>query len=99
MDEKPGKPAQGMKGGTAALAAILVLAPVLYVLSIGPVYALVQRNVISNRIAIVYRPVILAGDRSETACSWLIWYLGLWAPAEHPDPLGPNQPFPSGPRS
>lgn len=70
-----------LKATAVALVAVLVLAPLLYVLSIGPAYALMVRGHISEEsIEVAYSPVISVANRSASVRGWLIWYWGLWIP-------------------
>jgi hypothetical protein len=81
MDEKLRKPPPAMKGTVVAPVAVLVLAPLLYVLSIGPAYALLLRGHITEQsIEVAYFPIVAVANRSASAREWLIWYWGLWVP-------------------
>ena len=62
------------------LVATLTLSPVLYVLSIGPAWALANNRVIgTNTVRAIYQPVLdVAFD--PNLGPWLEWYLDLWSP-------------------
>jgi hypothetical protein len=81
MNERPTK-----RGGGAvavmALVAVLVLLPLLYVLSIGPVAYLSERGLIEYRagspIVLFYVPLFWATRQSELFHDVLTWYIELW---------------------
>jgi hypothetical protein len=76
MEEK-----RGNAGAAWIVVALLIalLLPVLYVLSVGPVVAMVQPN--SNEpawFATVYAPLIWLDQNSTAASSFFEWYVGFW---------------------
>jgi hypothetical protein len=78
------------RGGWAVLAFGLVLAPILYVLSIGPAYWLVWHGTISEETALTaYAPIEWVADRSTPIERLLTIYIRLWVP------LPPNSQAPT----
>jgi hypothetical protein len=64
-------------GGCAALVvAVLVLLPLLYVLSTGPVICLIHHEYIPN--VQLYRPLQWAGNHCEPFDKTLRWYVSLF---------------------
>ena len=63
---------------TSLVAFGMIVTLVLYVLSIGPLSALADAGYISPAWAIVYWPLHLCYDRSESFASALDWYIDLW---------------------
>jgi len=73
------------KGGWLVVAAFvvaaLVLLSVLYVLSAGPVFLLINNGYLSDRTAdIVYAPLRTLSDRVPAVNSFMEWYVDLWVP-------------------
>jgi hypothetical protein len=64
----------------AALVVLAVcLAPVLYLLSIGPAVMLSDRGYLSDRTGeIVYGPVVWGAERFPWFAAGLEWYVGVW---------------------
>jgi hypothetical protein len=61
--------------------AIIVVVPILYVLSIGPVWAIDWWNHTQSSpawIGAVYWPLVRLAEESDFAYQWLEWYLKLW---------------------
>lgn len=69
----------------------LVIVPVFYVLSIGPIWGLNIRGYLSDEIyygvlvTTVYRPLFWISHQSETLHYSLHWYCTLWDPRPEPD--------------
>jgi len=66
-----------------ALALVVLLGlPVLYVLSIGPVAWLANREYLSEWaleiLSVVYLPLQFLADSSEWAEQWAQWYISFW---------------------
>jgi hypothetical protein len=62
-----------------AVALLVLLSPVFYVLSIGPAAWLVEKEVVSGeRAELFYFPICMAADYSPTAMSLLEWYMELF---------------------
>jgi hypothetical protein len=74
--------------GRAVLVLGLVLLPVLYVASMGPAYAMMQRDQLGQRrYSTLYRPVILTVKGSSVLKGWYIRYVVWWDrrwPGEQP---------------
>lgn len=65
----------------AAVLLALLLFPVLYVLSAGPVAWLVAHGYVSEELAgLVYLPVAFAIDKTDWLVSYWLAYLDLWRP-------------------
>jgi hypothetical protein len=75
-----------------------ILAPVLYVVSIGPVIWLSERGLINtdegSAAVIIYTPLICAAESSPTAEAAFTWYASLFAAPQPPQPViyGPITP-------
>jgi hypothetical protein len=106
------------RGGAAvvfALAVVLLVLPLIYVLSIGPVARMVDERWISQSweptLEFAYAPLLLTADSSPTAESVLTGYMEMWvrpnqgyaAPLPNlvPPPIVPTSPIiqPSSPPS
>lgn len=64
-----------------ALVAMLILLPVLYVASVGPVLYCDRTMNEGNSprwIAVVYAPLVYLAESNEAADNALNWYLELW---------------------
>jgi hypothetical protein len=78
MDDNPFCRTKLIAGWTMA---IILVVPILYVLSIGPVWAIDRWNHTQSSppwIGIVYWPLIWLANESDFAYQWLEWYLRLW---------------------
>jgi len=89
-------------GGTVVLVVVvlvLVVAPLLYVASIGPAAGLASRGVIrgdEDSIAIkFYWPLLCVQARCEPIGQGLVWYTSLWQLPVPAQPV-PAQHVPSG---
>jgi hypothetical protein len=94
----------GRAAGPAAVVAVLLIffAPILYVLSIGPVIGLQSRqyiNVDQNTfVAKFYYPLEYAYEHSQIAQKGFDWYIQLWdATAERQPYTNPAPPTPPAP--
>jgi hypothetical protein len=77
MDAREEK--KGGRGCAIGLVVMLLLLPVLYVLSFGPVYAIAVRFPATKEfLAAVYRPVIYLGEHFEPMRGVFDWYMGFW---------------------
>ena len=65
--------------GLLLISVIGLMVPVLYVLGIGPAYAIAIRYpATKNFLAAVYRPVIYAGEHCEPIRGLFDWYMEFW---------------------
>jgi hypothetical protein len=62
----------------ALVAAAILLSPVAYVLSVGPVVWLHDHGLISEAVAVIYAPLQYLHDHSKQAAGALDWYIDLW---------------------
>lgn len=68
-------------GGGPAVAVCLILLPVLYVLSEGPVAGLVMRGYLPQEAStVLYAPLNWVAARSNTLSLLLEWYESFWFP-------------------
>jgi hypothetical protein len=82
MDAKETKQSGGGAAVPAVTVLVLVLLPVIYVASLGPVVWLVSRDFIDagpeSIVAIIYAPLQNAADHSPFIERALMWYGGLF---------------------
>jgi hypothetical protein len=95
MDDRPTKRDRG--SGTpvvATLAIVVIVAPFLYVLSIGPAAWLVNTGRLNDDEGSVvvrfYTPLILAAESCQRVDDSLQWYVTLWEPPRAPQVVVPN---------
>jgi hypothetical protein len=74
-DNRRGRQAGPLAG---CLVLVLLFAPPLYVLSLGPAIWLFKHGYISKETGIVYAPLGYLGNNFEPARKALNWYLELW---------------------
>lgn len=68
---------------TVAAVGVLVLLPLLYILSAGPVIGLVFRGYISEPITtVVYSPISFVCERCTPVADGMNWYVDLFRPAD-----------------
>jgi len=65
-------------GCAAAVVLMLLLAPVLYVLSIGPAAWLIKSNDFFKWIGVIYYPLELLGESCQPFDDAIRWYIKLW---------------------
>jgi len=65
-------------GGAVALISGILLLPVVYVLSIGPVVWLVYHAGVPKSVLVIYFPLRLVCEHSETVAAWLSRYARWW---------------------
>jgi hypothetical protein len=81
-----------------AVVLFIVLAPVLYVTSIGPVIWLSERGLINtdedSAAVVIYSPLIYAAECSPTLEAAFTWYASIFAAPQPPQPViyGPVAP-------
>ena len=85
MDEKPTKP--GGRATAPIVAVALVLLPTLYVLSVGPAFALWQAGWIGwerkATLEAVYYPIIVVAANNQGARALFVDYVNLWLAREY----------------
>lgn len=68
---------------TVAAACLLVLVPLLYILSAGPVIGLMYRGYISQSTTMtVYSPLAFVSDKFTPLKEGMNWYVDLFRPAD-----------------
>jgi hypothetical protein len=73
-DEKRG----GSGCAIAGVVLMFLVAPVLYVLSIGPAAMVVNHNDSVQWISVVYYPLELLGESCQPFDEGIRWYIRLW---------------------
>jgi hypothetical protein len=76
-DSEDPKQPRSRLGGWPVVAAVLLL-PVAYVLSTGPVCWLIQRNYLPNHADFVYWPLNALANFCPPIGRVLHWYISLW---------------------
>lgn len=94
MDDKPPQPPNGMKQAAWVLVGVLVLVLPLYVLGIGPAWALACENMIPwEAFETAYDPLMTFAEESQAREDLLVWYMEFWhAPLWNPEHSGTTLP-------
>jgi hypothetical protein len=95
MDDKPAKRAAGSGGAiVAAIAAVLLLFPMIYLLAIGPIVWLHRRGYVdvapTSVIGRVYAPAEWAAQACPPFARAIEAYVSLWQPVETPVMYAPR---------